>query len=103
MVIVSLSSLVSLPPIVCTREPPYEQLLVGVVADTVSFGSVVVPLSSSYEVASTREPPHEQWLTGMGGGCWVVPSLLWDAEVVRRRRGARVLVSIVVVCFDGLV
>jgi hypothetical protein len=58
----------SLPPIFGTCEPPYEQLLVGMVVGAVSFGGVVGPLSSSYEVASTCEPPHEQWLTGMGVG-----------------------------------
>jgi hypothetical protein len=77
---------VSLPPIDCTREPPYEQLLVGVVAGAVSFGGVVGPLSSSYEVASTREPPHEQWLTGMGAG----------AGSSRRRRGVLRLFVVIV-------
>jgi hypothetical protein len=60
-----------------------------VVAGTVLFGGVAGLLPSSYEVASTREPPHEQWLTGMGA----------DAGSSRGRRGARVLISIVVICF----
>ena len=61
-------------PFLCTREPPYEQVLVGV-GRVCHSSRPPYPLPRSSDVVCTRKPPHEQWLVGMGRvRCWGPPS-----------------------------
>jgi hypothetical protein len=68
-----------------TRDPPHEQLLVGLGAGGVSpivwcWSLVVVPVvpigGGGVTQAVAPEPPREQVLAAVGGGCWCSPSLV---------------------------
>jgi hypothetical protein len=61
-------------PFLCTREPPYEQVLVGM-GRVCCSSRPPCPLPRSPDVVRTCKPPHEQWLVGMGRvRCWGPPS-----------------------------